>query len=157
MVAAAIYSVVFVSLLGSVLAFAWQGLPLLSIDPASLAGSWNGLVLLLASACLALSITLFLRQFELVKPRYSALEKEVRKREAKGSPTRQGGVLSVSELKAMRVLGVNRRSSSADIRQRYVVLLRKYHPDTNGGDRSGEDKLGKTVRAYRLLCRAGRV
>ena len=60
-------------------------------------------------------------------------------------------------MKAMRILGVNRRSSPVDIRQRYCMLLRKYHPDTNGGDRSREDRLGLTVRAYRLLARAGRV
>ena len=156
MVATAIYSLVFVSLLGGTLAVAWQGLPLLSIDPATLAGSSNGLVLLFAAACLSLSLTLFLRQIELSGKRYSVLEKEVFRHEAKGSPDERRSIPSASEMKAMRTLGVNGRATPVDIRQRYRVLLRKYHPDTNGGDRSREGMLGKTVRAYRLLRRAGR-
>jgi curved DNA-binding protein CbpA len=31
------------------------------------------------------------------------------------------------------------------------VLVRKYHPDRNGGDRSHEGKLQRVVEAYQLL------
>ena len=36
-------------------------------------------------------------------------------------------------------------------RRRYSELVRKYHPDRNGGDRSFESRLGEVVAAYQLL------
>jgi curved DNA-binding protein CbpA len=40
------------------------------------------------------------------------------------------------------------------MRQRYSNLVRRYHPDKNGGDRSQETKLGQVIEAYQLLRRA---
>jgi len=37
------------------------------------------------------------------------------------------------------------------LRKRYSALVRRYHPDKNGGDRSHEDKLGEVIEAYQLL------
>ena len=37
------------------------------------------------------------------------------------------------------------------LRQRYSMLVRRYHPDKNGGDRSHERKLGEVIDAYQLL------
>ena len=36
-------------------------------------------------------------------------------------------------------------------RKRYSGLVRRYHPDKNGGDRSHESKLGEVIDAYQLL------
>ena len=37
------------------------------------------------------------------------------------------------------------------LRRRYSVLVRRYHPDRNGGDRSHEARLQRVVEAYQLL------
>lgn len=37
------------------------------------------------------------------------------------------------------------------LRRRYSELVRRYHPDRNGGDRQHEAKLGAVVEAYQLL------
>lgn len=42
----------------------------------------------------------------------------------------------------------------AALRRRYTELVRRYHPDRNGGDRSHETRLGRVVEAYQLLRRS---
>jgi len=37
------------------------------------------------------------------------------------------------------------------VRARYHELIKRLHPDRNGGDRSTEDKLGRVIRAYKTL------
>ncbi|MFA9200702.1 MAG: J domain-containing protein [Cypionkella sp.] len=37
------------------------------------------------------------------------------------------------------------------LRRRYSELVRRYHPDRNGGDRRHEDRLTRVVEAYQLL------
>jgi curved DNA-binding protein CbpA len=37
------------------------------------------------------------------------------------------------------------------LRSRYSELVRKYHPDRNGGDRTFEGRLQEVVEAYNLL------
>jgi hypothetical protein len=43
------------------------------------------------------------------------------------------------------------------IRGRYTELVRRLHPDANGGDRAGERRLQKVIRAYQTLRKAGMV
>lgn len=43
------------------------------------------------------------------------------------------------------------------IRARYTELVRRLHPDANGGDRAGEVRLQKVIRAYQTLRKAGMV
>jgi curved DNA-binding protein CbpA len=40
------------------------------------------------------------------------------------------------------------------VRKRYSELVRRYHPDRNGGDRSHERQLGEVIAAYQTLRRA---
>jgi curved DNA-binding protein CbpA len=40
------------------------------------------------------------------------------------------------------------------MRQRYSTLVRRYHPDKNGGDRSHEGRLAEVIEAYQLLRKA---
>jgi curved DNA-binding protein CbpA len=46
-------------------------------------------------------------------------------------------------------------ATAALVRARYAELVKRYHPDSNGGDRSYEAQLGKVVRAYQTLKSAG--
>src|SRR3546814_20238372 len=56
-----------------------------------------------------------------------------------------------SDLDAMQLLGLPAGADRAALRRRYSELVRKYHPDRNGGDRSFETRLGAVVEAYQLL------
>ncbi|MGN6691017.1 MAG: J domain-containing protein [Sphingopyxis sp.] len=58
---------------------------------------------------------------------------------------------SREEHAAMRLLALPTDADRAALRRRYSELVRKYHPDRNGGDRSFEARLGQVVAAYQLL------
>jgi hypothetical protein len=55
------------------------------------------------------------------------------------------------ERRALSVLGLGEDADRHQLRQRYSALVRRYHPDKNGGDRSHEGRLGEVIEAYQLL------
>jgi hypothetical protein len=55
------------------------------------------------------------------------------------------------EREALTVMGLGGETDRASLRKRYSQLVRKYHPDRNGGDRSQEGRLGQVVEAYQTL------
>lgn len=55
------------------------------------------------------------------------------------------------EHRAMQLMGLSADADRAMLRRRYSELVRRYHPDRNGGDRSFESRLGEVVTAYQLL------
>ena len=61
---------------------------------------------------------------------------------------------SRAERRALSVLGLSEESDRHQLRQRYSNLVRRYHPDKNGGDRSHEGRLGEVIEAYQLLRKA---
>src|SRR6476619_2037047 len=58
---------------------------------------------------------------------------------------------SKPERRALSVLGLGEDADRHQLRQRYSGLVRRYHPDKNGGDRSHEARLGEVIEAYQLL------
>lgn len=70
-------------------------------------------------------------------------------REAK-QPSR----FSKPERRALFVLGLGEDADRHRLRQRYSALVRRFHPDKNGGDRSHEGRLGEVIEAYQLLRKA---
>jgi hypothetical protein len=58
---------------------------------------------------------------------------------------------SGAERAALDTLGLKEDVDRTGLRKRYSELVRKYHPDRNGGDRSFEKKLGAAIEAYQLL------
>ncbi len=62
-----------------------------------------------------------------------------------------GQILSDADLAALKALELTATASPADIRHAYKGLLRRYHPDANGGDRAHEGKLQAVVQAYTHL------
>lgn len=58
------------------------------------------------------------------------------------------------EHRALGIMGLNADADRTALRRRYGELVRKYHPDRNGGDRSFEARLGEVVSAYQLLRKA---
>ena len=68
---------------------------------------------------------------------------------------RKDGVpVSPEERRALETMGLAIDATRADLRARYADLVRKYHPDRNGGDRGYETRLRQVVEAYQLLRRA---
>ena len=58
---------------------------------------------------------------------------------------------TAGERHALGVMGLNDDVDRMALRQRYSELVRRYHPDRNGGDRSLEAKLGAVIAAYQTL------
>lgn len=58
------------------------------------------------------------------------------------------------EQRALSVLGLSEDSDLKAVRSRYSQLVRRYHPDRNGGDRSQEVRLGEVIDAYQTLKKA---
>ncbi len=76
-------------------------------------------------------------------------------RRAVNPEQRKDGVpVSAEERRAFDVMGLAIDATRKDLRARYALLVRKYHPDHNGGDRGYETRLGQVVEAYQLLRRA---
>ncbi len=55
------------------------------------------------------------------------------------------------ERHALGVMGLKDDTDLHQVRKRYSVLVRRYHPDRNGGDRSHERKLTQVLEAYQTL------
>lgn len=58
---------------------------------------------------------------------------------------------SKEERRALSVLGLGEDTDRNALRQTYSKLVRRFHPDRNGGDRSHERRLGEVIEAYQLL------
>lgn len=59
------------------------------------------------------------------------------------------------ERMALADLDLDAEATKEAIRGRYKELLKRLHPDANGGDRSTEAKLQKVIKAYKALQKAG--
>ncbi len=55
------------------------------------------------------------------------------------------------QMDALHQLGLDGDASLPDVKSRYKELVKRYHPDANGGDRSAEERLTAVIRAYALL------
>jgi DnaJ-like protein len=64
-------------------------------------------------------------------------------------------VIRNAERKALDTLGLEGEATTAEIKIRFKDLVKRYHPDANGGDRSGEDRLREIIQAYNYLKSVG--
>lgn len=58
------------------------------------------------------------------------------------------------EHRALKVMGLTPDADRRTLRRRYAELLRRYHPDKNGGDRGHEKALQAVIEAYTALAKA---
>ena len=63
--------------------------------------------------------------------------------------------LKLLERKALETLDLPEAANGAEIKARYKTLVKRLHPDANGGDRSSEEKLRGIIQAYNTLRSAG--
>jgi hypothetical protein len=64
---------------------------------------------------------------------------------------RDGRQLSGEERRDLKTLGLEIDADRRALRTRYSELVRRYHPDRNGGDRTHEKLLGEVIAAYQRL------
>jgi hypothetical protein len=59
-----------------------------------------------------------------------------------------------AERRALSALGLGEDADLHSVRQKYSKLVRRFHPDRNGGDRSFEKKLSEVINAWQTLKKA---
>jgi DnaJ domain len=64
-------------------------------------------------------------------------------------------VIRNAERKALDTLGLEPEATTAEIKLRFKTLVKRHHPDANGGDRSSEDRLREIIQAYNYLKSVG--
>jgi hypothetical protein len=64
---------------------------------------------------------------------------------------RDGRTLSEGDRRSLKLLGLGTDADRRALRRRYADLLRRYHPDHNGGDRGHEKALQAVIEAYTHL------
>ena len=57
--------------------------------------------------------------------------------------------------KALHTLSLEEDASRAEIKARFKTLVKRHHPDANGGSTASEDKLREIIEAYNYLKSAG--
>lgn len=65
-----------------------------------------------------------------------------------------GKPLSGQDRASLKTLGLAPDADRTALRRRYSELVRKFHPDRNGGDRSHESALQAVIAAYQQLRQA---
>ncbi|MCF3639444.1 DnaJ domain-containing protein [Rhizobium sp. TRM95111] len=63
--------------------------------------------------------------------------------------------LKTLEAKAFDTLGLHAAATTQEIKAAYKELVKKHHPDANGGDRGSEERFRAVIQAYQLLKQAG--
>src|ERR1041385_1673049 len=60
-----------------------------------------------------------------------------------------------AERKALHELGLEEGAGKVEIKARFKILVKRHHPDVNGGDKATEDKLREIIQAYNYLKSVG--
>ena len=70
-------------------------------------------------------------------------------------PAAEGRKVLNAQRRALDVLGLEADAKRPDIKAKFKVLVKRHHPDANGGDRTSEDRLREIIAAYNYLKSAG--
>jgi DnaJ domain len=73
--------------------------------------------------------------------------------QARAAP--EGRKILNAQRQALDVLGLEADAKRADIKAKFKVLVKRHHPDANGGDRSSEERLRAIIEAYNYLKSVG--
>ena len=69
--------------------------------------------------------------------------------------TRPGRTLRNAELKALHTLGLDEHATPEKAKTQYKTLVKRLHPDANGGSRDNEDALKAVIQSYDYLRSTG--
>ena len=73
--------------------------------------------------------------------------------ESTGSNSAQGQ-LSARERQAILILGLELPVTEDEVKARYKALVKRHHPDANGGDKKAEERFKKINEAYEIIVGA---
>ena len=59
--------------------------------------------------------------------------------------------LSAKERQAILILGLDFPVTEDEVKARYKALVKRHHPDTNGGDKKAEERFKKINEAYEII------
>jgi hypothetical protein len=76
---------------------------------------------------------------------------QARRPQADPPKRRYSGVVK----RALDTLGLDESADAAAIKTQYKALVKRFHPDAHGGDRSFEDRLRDIIKAHDTLKSAG--
>lgn len=76
---------------------------------------------------------------------------------AERAPARPSRRLTRLQAMALETMSLAENAGSAEIRTRYAELVKRWHPDSNGGDRAAETQLQRVLNAYQTLKAGGLV
>ena len=80
-----------------------------------------------------------------------------RAQQARGDAGGYRRTLRPLERKALRTLDLHEHASREEIKAQFKTLVKRHHPDANGGHRGSEEKLREIIQAYNYLKQAGLV
>jgi curved DNA-binding protein CbpA len=69
----------------------------------------------------------------------------------RGMPPESKRSIGNMERKSLEVMGLPESATPAQVKAQYKMLVKRHHPDANGGDRSLEDRLREIIQAYNYL------
>jgi hypothetical protein len=75
---------------------------------------------------------------------------EAARRESRAPSHREDGPRS----RAMRIMDLDEPLTLTELKARYKILVKRYHPDANGGDKDAEEHFKMVSEAYHLLVKA---
>lgn len=78
-----------------------------------------------------------------------------RYQQSKRPATERVKPLNENDRRALETLGFTAHAKSDDIKTAYKNLVKKHHPDVNGGDASSEERLRAVIAAYSHLKKVG--
>ena len=76
-----------------------------------------------------------------------------RQRRAPAEPKRRRHTGQIR--RALDILGLDEAADGPAIKAQYKTLVKRFHPDANGGDRSFEERLRDIIKAHDVLKAAG--
>jgi len=78
-----------------------------------------------------------------------------RARRSREEPVESRRTLKPIERKSLDALHLPETASKQEIKARFKELVKRHHPDANGGDTRSEDTLREIIQAYNYLKRSG--
>ncbi len=73
----------------------------------------------------------------------------------KAAEQKLGRTLRKNEVAALQTLGLDENATPDDAKAKYKMLVKRLHPDANGGSRANEDTLKAVIHAYDTLRASG--
>jgi hypothetical protein len=74
---------------------------------------------------------------------------------AEAAQSRRRSRLTKAQLDALAVLNLEDNATLHEIKARYKELVKRFHPDANGGNRGTEERLRQVIKAYGHLRATG--